>query len=159
MNYLIWILTAVLLILSLIKSKAKTREALIRATKKFNSIISLFLIVMIGFALLVTYISPQFIQDYIGRDSGLRGIGISLGLGSVSVMPGFAAFPLCAALKKVGIPLYILGAFSLSLMNVGIVTFPLEKRFLGFSVALTRNILCLLICILATLIFKIVFGE
>jgi hypothetical protein len=44
-------------------------------------------------------------------------------------------------------------------MNVGIVTFPIEKKFLGFSVALIRNLIALIICIIAIIIVKIVFGE
>jgi uncharacterized membrane protein YraQ (UPF0718 family) len=133
--------------------------ALKKATKMFGGIASLFLLVMAGFALLVTYMSPEFIQQYIGAESGLKGIALSLGIGSVSVMPGFAAFPLCVALKNVGIPYYIIGAFSLALMNVGIVTFPIERKFLGFSVALLRNVLAVVVCVIAVIVIKIVFGE
>jgi uncharacterized membrane protein YraQ (UPF0718 family) len=159
MNYILWISTGILLVFSLIKSKTKTLQALKKAGKKFTMVIPLFLLVMAGFAIVVTFISPEFIRDNIGNESGIKGIGISLGLGSISVMPGFAAFPLCAALKDVGIPYYILGAFSLALMNVGVVTFPLERKFLGFSVALVRNLMAILVCIVGVIIIKIVFGE
>lgn len=159
MNIALWIITAGLLIFSFINSKEKSKIALKKAFNKFTNILSLFLLVLAGFALIVTFLSPEFLQEYIGIKSGIRGIAISLGFGSISVMPGFAAFPLCAALKGEGIPYYIIAAFSLSLMNVGIVTFPLEKKFLGFSVALIRNLTAFIICIIAVIIFKIVFGE
>ncbi len=159
MNIALWIITAGLLIFSLTKSREKTIKALKKAFKKFTDILSLFLLVMAGFALIVTFLSPEFLQEYIGTESGINGIAISLGLGSISVMPGFAAFPLCAALKGEGIPYYIIAAFSLSLMNVGIVTFSIEKKFLGFSVALIRNLIAIIICIIAIIIVKIVFGE
>jgi len=159
MNITLWIITAGLLIFSLTKSREKTIKALKKAFKKFTDILSLFLLVMAGFALIVTFLSPEFLQEYIGTESGINGIAISLGLGSISVMPGFAAFPLCAALKGEGIPYYIIAAFSLSLMNVGIVTFSIEKKFLGFSVALIRNLIAIIICIIAIIIVKIVFGE
>lgn len=159
MNYFLWGITFVLVLISLIKSKNKTLEALLKAIKKFKAILSVFLLVMIGFALLVTFIPPEIIKENIGSQSGLRGIAISLGFGSVSVLPGFAAFPSCAALKDVGIPYYILGMFSLALMNVGIVTFPLECKFLGFKVALIRNLLAVVVCVVAVIIIKIVFGE
>ncbi len=159
MNIALWIITAGLLIFSLVKSKEKTIASLKKAFNKFTDILSLFLLVMAGFALIVTFLSPEFLQEYIGTESGIKGIAISLGLGSVSIMPGFAAFPLCAALKAEGIPFYIIAAFSLSLMNVGIITFPIEKKFLGFSVALIRNLIALIICIIAIIIVKIVFGE
>jgi len=159
MNIALWLITGILLIFSSAKSKEKTISALITAYKKFVKILPLFLIVMAGFALVVTFLSPQIIKKYIGAESGIRGIAISLGLGSVSMMPGFAAFPLCAALKGEGIPFYILAAFSLSLMNVGIVTFPIEKRFIGSTVGIIRNFVGLLICIIAVIVFKIVFVE
>ena len=159
MNIFLWLTTAGLLILSLIKSKEKTISALRIALKKFTSILSIFLLVMAGFALIVTFVPTELLQKYIGIESGIKGIALSLGLGSISVMPGFAAFPLCAALKGEGISYYIIAAFSLSLMNVGIVTFPIEKKFLGLSVALLRNLIALIVCIIAVIIVKIVFGE
>jgi len=159
MNIALWVITTGLLIFSLVKSREKTIAALKKAFNKFTAILSLFLLVMAGFALIITFLSPEFLQEYIGTESGIKGIAVSLGLGSISIMPGFAAFPLCAALKGEGIPLYIIAAFSLSLMNVGIVTFPIEKKFLGFSVALIRNLIALIICIIAVIIVKIVFGE
>ncbi len=159
MNIVIWVLSIVLLVISAIKSKQKTLKALNIAYQKFANIASLFLLVMMGFALLVTYLPPEFMQKYIGIDSGLRGIAIALGIGSITVMPGFAAFPLCGALHMEGIPYYIIAAFSLSLMNVGITTFPLEKKFFGMSVAVIRNALSLLVCIVAVFVVKLIFGE
>jgi len=159
MNIALWIITVGLLIFSLVKSVEKSKIALQKAFNKFINILSLFLLVMAGFALIVTFLSSEFLKEYIGVESGIKGIAISLGLGSVTVMPGFATFPLCAALKCEGIPYYIIAAFSLSLMNVGIVTFPIEKKFLGFSVALIRNMTAFIICIIAIIIIKIVFGE
>ncbi|MCK5739852.1 hypothetical protein KAH55_11745, partial [bacterium] len=74
-------------------------------------------------------------------------------------MPGFTAFPLCAALRGQGIPYYIIAAFSLSLMNVGIITFPFEKKYLGLKVTIIRNILALAVCMITVIIIKLVFGE
>ena len=159
MNTFLWISTVGLLILSFIKSKEKSILALRIALKKFSSILSVFLLVMASFALIVTFVPAEMIQKYIGIESGVKGIALSLGLGSISVMPGFAAFPLCAALKGEGIPFYIIAAFSLSLMNVGIVTFPIEKKFLGVRVALLRNLIALIVCVITVIIVKIVFGE
>ena len=159
MNIALWSVTAILLIISLIKSREKTKMALKKAFKKFSMILSLFILVIAGFALVITFLSPEFIQHHIGSESGLQGILISLGLGSISLMPGFAAYPLCAALRGEGIPYYIIAAFSISLMNVGIVTFPIEKKFLGTSVAVVRNLSALIITVIAIIIVKMVFGE
>lgn len=159
MNIILWTITIGLLVLSFIKSKDKSIKALKVAMKKFIAVLSLFLVVMVGFALIITFVPTDLLQKYIGSDSGIQGIALSLGLGSVSVMPGFAAFPLCAALKGEGIPYYIIAAFSLSLMNIGIITFPIEKKFLGLSVAVIRNLIALIVCVIALIVIKIAFGE
>jgi len=159
MNIFLWISTTGLLIFSFIKSKEKSILALKKALKKFSSILSLFLLVMASFALIVTFVPAEMIQKYIGIQAGVKGIALSLGIGSVSVMPAFAAYPLCAALKGEGVPFYIIVAFILSLMNVGIVTFPIEKKFLGVRVALLRNLIALIVCVIAVIIIKFIFGE
>ena len=159
MNIGLWIITGSILSFSFIKNKKKTLSALKKAYKKFVNILFLFLLVMAGFALVVTFLSPDVLQKYIGVESGIKGVILSLSLGSISVMPGFAAYPLCAALKEQGIPYYIIAAFSLSLMTVGVLTFPIEKKFLGFSAAIIRNILSLIVSMIAVFIIKIIFGE
>jgi len=159
MNYSLWILTAGLLVFSLIKSKEKTLLALKKSYQKSKSILPRFLLVMSGFALIVTYISPELMNKYIGVQSGIKGIATALGIGSISIMSGFAAFPLCAALRTEGIPYYIIAAFSVSLMSVGVVTFPIEKKFLGTKVAIVRNALAFGVTIIVVLVMKIVFGE
>ena len=159
MNLFLWAVTFCLLIFSLIKNREKTKKAIKIAFKKFTSILPVFTLVMATFALIVTYIPAELIHKYIGVESGIKGIALSLGLGSISVMPGFAAFPLCAALRGEDVPYYIIAAFSLSLMNVGIVTFPIEKKFLGLPVAIIRNLIAVAVTIIAIIIIKIVFGE
>ena len=159
MNYLLWILTAGLMIISFSKDKEKSILALRKAFQKAKTILPRFLLVMSSFALIITYISPELMNKYIGVESGIKGIATALGIGSISIMSGFAAFPLCAALRSEGIPFYIIAAFSVSLMSVGIVTFPIEKKFLGTRVAVIRNVLAFCVTIIVVVAMKIVFGE
>ena len=159
MNYSLLILTVGLLAFSFSKSRENTILALRKAYMKFAKILPQFLIIMAGFALIVTYISPETMRKYIGVQSGIKGIATAIGIGSISIMSGFAAFPLCAALKAEGIPFYVIAAFSVSLMSVGVVTFPLEKKFLGTSVAIIRNMLALVVTIITVIVVKMVFGE
>ena len=159
MNIILWALTTVLLIISFIKDRDKTFKALKKAWKKISSIFVLFFFIMALTSLALSFIPPELINHYIGKESGINGLLFALGFGSVSVMPGFVAFPLGATLRMQGIPYYIIGAFTLSLMTVGFVTFPLEKKFLGTKVAITRNGLSLLIAIITALVIKLVFGE
>jgi len=159
MNIIIWTSSIILLILSLIKDREKTLRALKIAWKAFSNIASVFVLVLVLYALFVAFVPTDVIQRAIGGESGVLGVIIALGLGSVSVMPGFAAFPLCAALYTQHIPYYILAAFSVSLMNVGVVTFPIERKFLGTKVALVRNLLGLAVSIVTVIVVKLVMGE
>ncbi|MEA2012768.1 MAG: hypothetical protein U9O87_06765 [Verrucomicrobiota bacterium] len=159
MNLGLWIFTSLLLLSSLSQSKDKTISALKKAYKKLKKMLPLFLLMMAGFSFIVTYVPPELIQRSIGVDSGIKGVFTALGLGSIVIMPGFAAFPLCAALKGEGVPYYIIAAFSLSLMNIGIMSFPLEKKFLGSKIAFVRNFFAFFVCVVTVVIVKIIFGE
>ena len=72
MDYILWIVTACLVLVSFWKSRQKTREALNLAVKKFGSVLSLFLIVMVIYALIISFLPPGLIQQNLGRNSGLR---------------------------------------------------------------------------------------
>ncbi len=159
MNIALWSLTIILLSISFLKSKKKTMMALNRAFNKIKNMLPLFLFVMASFAIIITYIPTELIEEYIGVKSGYLGVVTALGLGSVSVMPGFAAFPLCAALRLQGVPFHIIAALSISLMTIGIASFPLEKKYLGTKVAIARNFLALFVTIITVIIIKLVFGE
>ncbi|HOV07644.1 MAG TPA: hypothetical protein PK482_00855, partial [Spirochaetota bacterium] len=63
------------------------------------------------------------------------------GIGSVALIPGFISYPLAAVLLKNGVSYPVISIFITTLMMVGIVTLPIEKKFFGWRVALTRNIL------------------
>ena len=114
---------------------------------------------MILFSFFVSSIPRSLIEKTIGAESGFAGLLISLCAGSIALMPGFIAFPLCAMLKTQGIPYYILAGFSLALMNVGILSFPLQKQYFGWKVAIIRNLIGFVTAILVAVIIGIIFRE
>ena len=154
-----WIITGTALLVSFCKNRTKTIDALKMAIKRLWKITPLFLLVMILFSFFITVVPKPFIQEMIGADSGIIGLLISLGIGSVAFMPGFIAFPLCAMLKTQDVPFYILAGFSIALMNVGILSFPLQKKYLGWKVVVIRNVIGFLAALLIAVIVGIIFGE
>lgn len=159
MEWGLWIVTGTALLISFCKNRAKTIGALKMAAKRLLKITPLFLLVMVLFSFFITAVPKSFIQETIGADSGIMGLLISLGIGSVAFMPGFIAFPLCAMLKTQDVPFYILAGFSITLMNVGILSFPLQKKYLGWKVAVLRNLIGFLSALLIAVIVGIAFGE
>jgi hypothetical protein len=74
-------------------------------------------------------------------------------------MPGFIAFPLCGMLLEKGVSYMVLSGFSTTLMMVGVLTFPVERAYLGTKVAVLRNLIYLMIAVVVTLITGLCFGE
>ena len=133
-------LAAIGLILSLLKSGEKTKMALKKAWKAFENILPQFLGIILLIGVILSVLSPQQISQLIGEDSGWVGVIIATVIGSITLIPGFVAFPLAAALLKSGAGYMQIAAFVSSLMMVGIVTIPLEVKTFGKRATLVRNV-------------------
>ena len=78
-------------------------------------------------------------------------------IGSITLMPGFIAYPLCGFLIRNGVSYPIIAVFVTTLMMVGIVTIPIEKRYFGLKVTLLRNILSFIGAIIIGLLVGILW--
>ena len=138
-TYILYALAAAGLIISLIKDRQKTKMALIKAWKAFENILPqlLTIFLIIGFALAV--FPPETIRKLLGSESGFWGVLAAAVIGSVTLMPGFVAFPLAAALLKSGAGYMQLAAFVSTLMMVGVITIPIERKTFGLRVTIVRN--------------------
>lgn len=159
MKYVIWIITAIALIASFIANKKKTIKSLKMAAKRLLKITPLFFYVMVISAVVITAIPDKWIAKTLGQQSGLLGIVVATGIGSITMLQGFVAYPLCAMLATKGVTYMALAAFTMTLMNVGVVTFPLEQKYLGTKVAIIRNVIGLIMSIIVTIVIGIAFGE
>lgn len=141
MNSLLYIGTAVLLLLSYYKDKQKTKKALLKAWKAFENILPQFLVVILLVSLLLAALDHQMILKIIGTESGWLGTLLAALVGAVTLIPGFVAFPIAALLLKGGAGYMQIAAFVSSLMMVGVVTLPVEIQYFGKRLALYRNTL------------------
>lgn len=148
-----------LLGLSFVKDRKKTRQSLKKAVKAIEHILPEFLVVILLVGVLLALMDPQFINSLIGVDSGVWGVILALLVGSVTLIPGFVAFPTAAMLLQGGAGYMQIGAFVSSLMMVGVVTFPVEKRYFGLRLTVQRNLLALLFSIVVALGIGLVMGE
>ena len=145
------------LFFSFLTDKQKTNKALKKAWKAFENILPQFLsiLVIIGFAL--TVLTPETISSLLGTSSGMLGIIISLVIGGITLIPGFVAFPLAAALLKNGAGYAQIAVFVSSLMMVGVVTLPMEFATFGKKAAILRNALALVFSFLVALAMGVIF--
>lgn len=132
-------ISAIALLASLLANRAKTMAALKKAIKAFEGILPQFLTVLVLVAAALAMVNPDTIGRFIGQESGFLGtLGASV-IGAVTLIPGFVAFPVAASLLQEGAGPTQLAAFVSSLMMVGIVTLPMEIQYFGRRIALVRN--------------------
>lgn len=140
MTIAIYVLAGMALTASLIKSKEKTLVALKKAWRAFENILPQFLSILIMIGIVLAILTPEQISSLIGKESGWLGVLGAAVIGSITLVPGFIAFPLAAALLKSGAGYMQIAAFVSTLMMVGIVTVPLEIQYFGKKAAITRNV-------------------
>lgn len=151
--------TGILLLLSFLFDRSKTKKALFMAYKRFIFISPSFLAMLI-FVSIILFIFPQEkIIMYLSYGNYTVNIILAALVGSITVMPGFVAFPLAGILKNSGISFTIIAAFTTTLMMVGTLTFPVEATYLGKKVALVRNAISFVIALIIALLIGIYFGE
>ncbi|MDP8203074.1 MAG: permease [Candidatus Tenebribacter mawsonii] len=156
---ILYLVTVILVIISFIINKQKTIKALKIAIKKFSKIMPAFLTMLILISI-VLYVFPQeLIIKYLGIGNKYISTLIASLIGSITLMPGFIAFPLAGILHQQGVPYMVLSAFTTTLMLVGIITFPIEREFLGIKITIIRNLTCFAIAIIVAIVTGFVFGE
>ncbi len=157
--YSLWLLAGLAVLLSCIANPAKTGRALKIAAKKFAKILPAFA-AMLALISVVLYLVPdQAITKYLGGENHTATLLTASALGSVALMPGFIVFPLCGVLLAKGVQYMALSAFSTTLMMVGVLSYPVERKYFGAKVTVIRNALSFAIAILIALVTGILFGE
>lgn len=156
MTATLYVIAILALSVSLLKSKEKTLLALKKAWKSFENILPQFLSILIIIGLLLAVLTPDQISKLLGRESGWYGVLIAAVIGSVTLVPGFIAFPLAAALLKSGAGYMQIAAFVSSLMMVGIVTIPMEVEYFGKKTAAVRNIAAFVFSLIIALVMGVV---
>jgi uncharacterized membrane protein YraQ (UPF0718 family) len=159
MNYMLYGITILLLLISCFKDKNKTKKALMKAWKAFENILPQFLGVIMLVGLLLAVFNAELISKIIGEQSGWLGVVLAAVVGAITLIPGFVAFPTAALLLKNGAGYMQIGAFISALMMVGIVTAPVEIKYFGKRLTIARNLVAFLFSfVVAFIIGKAVGG-
>lgn len=158
-NYLLYLITILLLIVSFYKDKQKTKKALKKAWKAFENILPEFLGVIMLVGMVLAVFNAEFVSRIIGTQSGWFGVILAAVVGAITLIPGFVAFPTAAMLLESGAGYMQIAAFISTLMMVGVVTYPVEIKYFGKSLTIARNILAFLFSfIVAYIIGKVAGG-
>ena len=152
-------ITIILVTISFIKSRKKTIDALKKAGKKLIMILPVLIIVLILVSIVLYFIPASIISEYLSNGNKYISLLIASLFGSITVMPGFIAFPLSGVLKENNVPLMVIAGFTATMMMVGILSFPVERKYFGTGVAIARNVISFIISIIFALVIGIVFRE
>ena len=158
MNYAVYAAAAAALAISFLKNREMTRLALLKAWKSFENILPQLLAILLLIGLLLAFLTPEQISGLLGNNSGWRGVLLAAFIGSITLIPGFVAYPLAAALLSAGAGTMQIAAFVSTLMMVGVITLPVEIRHFGKKAALVRNGAAFVFSLLAAVVIGAVLG-
>lgn len=130
----------ILLGISYKNSRLKTFSALKKAWKSFENILPQLLEILIIIGILLSILKPETISGIIGAESGWLGMAVASLIGSITLLPGFVAFPLASALLGSGAGFMQIAVFVSTLMMVGIATIPIEVKYFGNKATIIRNL-------------------
>lgn len=146
------IIVCILLVASFLADTKKTIKGVTRGLKMFINLLPALITMLALVSVLFFAIPNETLVSLIGADSGAKGWLIAASFGSVSLIPGFIAFPLCSILIGKGVAYSTIAIFITTLMMVGIITLPVEAKFFGWKVSLIRNIMSFIAALLVGLL-------
>lgn len=136
-----WIVGGILFIISIIKEKEKSKDAMKKSRGMMKNMIGDIIGIIFMIGLILTLIPPETIESVLGSENLLLSSVVAAVVGSITLIPAFVAFPLVGSFVDAGASIVPGVAFLTTLTMVGMVTFPLEKKEFGTQFAVTRNVL------------------
>ena len=156
--YILYSICVILLVISFMKDKEKTKLALKNGFKSFENVMPQFLFIIIIVSMVLSIVNPTTISNLIGPESKLFGITLSSIVGSITMMPTFVAFSTGDSLLKSGAGYAQVGALISTLTMVGVLTFSLEASYIGKKAAFYRNFIAFLFAFIVAFFIGGVLG-
>lgn len=154
-SYILYGVVIVLLIISAILDRSKTKKALKIGYNSLKKLIPSIVPMMIFIGIILAVLSPSTISLILGEQAGFLGVVLGLVIGSIAFMPSFVAFPLGANLLEHGAGYPQIATFISSLMSVGFISLGLEIKYFGKKSAILRNILG----VIASVVFALIIWR
>lgn len=152
----LWVVTMLWFIVSMIKDKDRTLNSMKRSKKIMGNMLGQIIGILFLIGLLLTFIPPDAIKEYLGSSNTFLATIISAIMGSITLIPAFVAFPLVGSIVDMGASIVPAVAFLTTLTMVGFVTFNLERQEFGKKFAIARNGLSFIFAILIALAMGVI---
>jgi uncharacterized membrane protein YraQ (UPF0718 family) len=135
------LITAAFIGASCFVDRCKTWNGLNKGAKMLNKLLPHLLLLLALVSVFLGIVSPETLMTLLGKEAGGLGVLIAALVGSIALIPGPIAYPLAGMLLQSGVSYTVLATFITTLMMVGVLTFPVEKVYLGVSITIIRNVL------------------
>jgi uncharacterized membrane protein YraQ (UPF0718 family) len=152
----IYVLLTILLVISIIKDRQKTRQAFMVALKAIWKMAPGLLAIIGVVGLILGVLPPETIAHLVGSEAGFTATITAALIGAITLIPALISFPLAASLLRSGATITTIAAFITTLVMVGVVTAPLEIKALGKKFTLLRNGLSLVAALLIALTMGVI---
>lgn len=139
-NYIL-IAVALVVILSAIADRSKTWAGAKLGLVMLRNFLPKLLLLVVLVSIFLGVVSKDTLAHVLGQGSGLQGVLIAAGIGSVTFIPVPIAFPMAEMLLEKGVGYSVLAVFITTMLMVGVVSFPVEKEYFGTYATVLRNIL------------------
>lgn len=127
-------------------SPYKALEAIKYGANLFASVTILIIAVFALIGLIHVWVNRDLIGSLLGKEGGLKGLLIAVVCGSILIGPSYVIFPLLMSLRRLGARWAVV-AIVLAAWAIKPQMLPVEAELLGFSFALVRGGLTILLAI------------
>lgn len=152
----LWVITLIWFAISMFRDKERTINSMKNSKKMMGSMMGQIIGILFIIGLILTFIPPDLIKEYLGGSNTLIATILAALLGSITLIPAFVAFPLVGSIVEMGASIMPAVSFLTTLTMVGLVTFNLERKEFGTKFTLTRNVLSFGFAILISIIMGVV---
>lgn len=152
------IITAMFVIISFMVDWQKTIKGIKKGLIQFIKILPTLLSVIVFVSFVLYFVSDELLMEYLGENAGWKAYSSAALIGSVSLIPGFIAYPLAGFLVKSGVSYAVIAVFITTLMMVGVLTIPIEAKYFGLKTTLLRNALSLIGAIIVGAIMVFIYS-
>lgn len=155
---ILYIVCAAAFIASVIANPQKTMQGVKAGFKLFMKALPSFLGIILVMVVFLYFVLPENIVNVLSRGNEWFNVLVASIIGSIIIVPGFIAFPIAGILKDIGVSYGVLAGLTTSLMMVGVLTFPLDKKYFGKKFALYRNIASFIIVLIISVVIGLVMN-
>jgi len=156
-NWLVWAVALAYLFVTVTRPSSAGKGALL-GLQTFGELAATLVTVFVIVGLFQVWVSDEFVMKHLGESSGLKGLALGAGLGTIIHGPLVGVFPLLKALlakgARTGVIVAIVSTWAIKLPMI-----PLELRLFGWKFTLLREGLLFASAFIMAPLMELILGQ